>query len=223
MVNGLKQVLHILDHGRQRDYHQMARLQEELHGKRVRGEIPDTLLLLEHRAVYTLGRSAAPENLLWQAQRLEELGVQVVATNRGGDVTWHGPGQLVGYAIVHLGCAKLTVLEYIEALEEALIRTVASFGVQAGRDKRNRGIWVGNAKLAAIGIRVSRQVTMHGCALNVAPELEAYQGIVPCGLRDATVTSLQQLLGTAPNMDAVKRVVVREFCRVMGYAVATHD
>jgi lipoate-protein ligase B len=192
-------------------------LQETLHARRAAGEIPDTLLLLEHRPVYTLGRSASADHVLYSEAGLRAAGIERVETSRGGDVTYHGPGQLVGYPIVHLGEAGLRVLEYVDALEETLIRAVAAFGVAAGRDARNRGVWAGNDKLAALGIRVSRQVAMHGFALNVAPRLDDYRGIVACGLKDAGVTSMARLLGYAPPLPAVKARVERSFREVFGY------
>ncbi len=208
----------VRDLGVARQYAETLALQERLHAQRVALEVPDTLLLLEHAPVYTLGRSAKQENVLLDTAHLRQLGVTVVPTSRGGDVTWHGPGQLVGYPVFHLGMANLKVLEYIDAIEEILIATVARFGVKAGRDKRNRGVWIGNAKLAAIGIRVARQVTMHGFSLNVAPPLEAYSGIVPCGLHDAEVTSLERLLAQAPEMAEVKREIISAFCRIFNCA-----
>jgi lipoate-protein ligase B len=144
--------------------------------------------------------------------------MDVCQTTRGGDVTYHGPGQLVGYPIVHLGERGLRVLSYVTALEEVLIRVLAAWGIAAGRDPRNRGVWVGNDKIAALGIRVSRQVAMHGFALNVNTRLSDYDALVPCGIRDAGVTSMQHLLGSAVEPVAVKAAVVREFRHVLGYA-----
>jgi lipoate-protein ligase B len=207
--------------GRDAGYREVFSLQERIHAQRVAGECPDTLLLLEHRPVYTLGRSAAESHVLYSEERLRALGIERVTTTRGGDVTFHGPGQLVGYPILHLGEARLRVLEYIDALEETLIRAVATFGVEAGRDTRNRGVWVGNAKLAALGIRVSRQVTMHGFALNVSPRMADYSGIVACGLQDADVTSLALLLDETPDMSDVKRRVETSFREVFGYGEET--
>jgi lipoate-protein ligase B len=207
--------------GRDAGYCEVFSLQERIHAQRVAGECPDTLLLLEHRPVYTLGRSAAESHVLYSEERLRALGIERVTTTRGGDVTYHGPGQLVGYPILHLGEARLRVLEYIDALEETLIRAVATFGVEAGRDTRNRGVWVGNAKLAALGIRVSRQVTMHGFALNVSPRMADYSGIVACGLQDADVTSLALLLDETPDMSDVKRRVETSFREVFEYGEET--
>ncbi len=209
--------LRVRDLGGDTGYLEVLAVQEQVHAQRVAGQCPDTLLLLEHRPVYTLGRSAAESHVLYSEERLRAAGIERVVTTRGGDVTYHGPGQLVGYPMLHLGEAGLRVLEYIDALEETLIRAVAAFGVVAGRDTRNRGVWVGDAKLAALGIRVARQVTMHGFALNVAPRMDDYRGIVACGLQDAGVTSLALLLGEPPDMAAVKRQVERSFRDVFGY------
>jgi lipoate-protein ligase B len=206
-----------MDLGGDTGYLEVLALQEQVHAQRVAGQCPDTLLLLEHRPVYTLGRSAAVSHVLYSEEHLRAAGIERVETTRGGDVTYHGPGQLVGYPMLHLGEAGLRVLEYIDALEESLIRAVSAFGVVAGRDTRNRGVWVGDAKLAALGIRVAHQVTMHGFALNVAPRMDDYRGIVACGLQDAGVTSLALLLGEPPDMAAVKRQVERSFRDVFGY------
>lgn len=210
-------VLKIDDLGRDAGYNEVLALQERLHAQRVAEEIPDTLLLLEHRPVYTLGRSASEGNVLYSEEALRRAGIERVVTTRGGDVTYHGPGQLVGYPIVHLGEAGLRVLEYVTALEETLIHAVATYGIQAGRDDRNRGVWVGDDKLAALGIRVSHQVTMHGFALNVTTHLEDYRGIVACGLRNAGVTSMGRLLGREPDMAGVKARVAEAFRTVFGY------
>lgn len=215
-------VLKVCDLGRDKGYGEVLALQESLHAQRVAGQIPDTLLLLEHRPVYTLGRSASDDHVLYSEAALRRAGIERVVTTRGGDVTYHGPGQLVGYPIIHLGEAGLRVLEYVTALEEALIRAAAAFGITAGRDARNRGVWVGDDKLAALGIRVAHQVTMHGFALNVATHLEDYRGIVACGLRDAGVTSMTRLLGREPAMAEVKAQVEASFLSVFGYASGEH-
>lgn len=211
--------LHITDLGSDRGYAEVFALQEKAHEQRVAGVIPDTFFLVEHRPVYTLGRSACAENILYSDEALKQKGIERFVTSRGGDVTYHGPGQVVGYPILHLGEASLRVVEFVTALEETLIRTVATYGVVAGRDARNRGIWVGNDKLAAIGIRVSRQVTMHGFALNVNTRLADYKGIVACGLQDAGITSLCQILGQTLDLQELKIRLVRSFREVLGYAI----
>jgi len=210
--------LTVSDLGRDAGYGDVLAMQERLHAQRVAGSIPDTLLLLEHRPVYTLGRSASESNLLYSEEALRRAGIERVVTSRGGDVTYHGPGQLVGYPILHLGEAGLKVLEYVTGLEEVLIRVAATFGIEAGRDARNRGVWVGDNKLAALGIRVSHQVTMHGFALNVNTRLSDYNGIVACGLRNAGVTSLNSLLCCETDMRLVKTRVCAAFRSVFGYS-----
>ncbi len=210
-------VLTVNDLGQDAGYGDVLAMQERLHAQRMAGEIHDTLLLLEHRPVYTLGRSASEGNVLYSEEALRQAGIERVVTTRGGDVTYHGPGQLVGYPIIHLGEAGLRVLEYVTALEEMLIRAVATYGIKAGRDARNRGVWVGDDKLAALGIRVSHQVTMHGFALNVTTQMDNYRGIVACGLRNAGLTSLSRLLGWDPDMAEVKDRVAEAFRGVFGF------
>jgi lipoate-protein ligase B len=210
--------LSIQDLGKEQPYADVLALQEQTHAARCNGTIPDTFFLLEHRRVYTLGRSAEANNILYSQETLQQTGIDRVETSRGGDVTYHGPGQLVGYPIIHIGEADLRVVEYVTALEEVLIRAMATFGIEAGRDSRNRGVWVGNNKLAAIGIRVAHSVTMHGFALNVNTQLADYCGIVSCGLQDAGVTSMSKLLGKPLNMPAVKQAVISSFKQVFQYA-----
>jgi lipoyl(octanoyl) transferase len=161
--------------------------QRDLHARRVTGEIGDTCLLLEHPSVYTAGRRTEPFE-----RPLD--GTPVVDVDRGGKITWHGPGQLVGYPIVKLP-DPVDVVAHVRRIEAALIEVCASYGVTAGRVEGRSGVWVGNAKVAAIGIRVAQGVTMHGFALNCDPDLTAYDRIVPCGIRDAGVTSLSVLTG----------------------------
>lgn len=206
------------DLGANVDYAAAIAIQARCHADRRAGRISDTLLLLEHAPVYTLGRSAQPENVRWSEAELQKAGITRVSTTRGGDVTYHGPGQLVGYPIIHLSQRGMGVLDYVTAIEETLIRALADLGLpDAGRDARNRGVWVGNDKIGAIGIRVAHQVTEHGFALNINTRLDHYDGIVPCGLTDAGVTSLARHLGRAADMAEVKRAVTRRFAEVFGY------
>jgi lipoate-protein ligase B len=195
----------------------MLALQEGAHARRVEGKASDQLILVEHSPVYTLGTSAEASHILYPKEVLRAAGIECVETSRGGDVTYHGPGQLVGYPIVHLGEANLRVIEYVTALEEVIIRAVAAYGISAVRDPRNRGVWVGDSKLAAIGIRVSRQVAMHGFALNVNTRLEDYGGIVACGLRGTGITSMSQLLGAPLAMQDVKQHIVNAFKETLNY------
>jgi len=190
------------------------RLQRELVAQRKAGTIPDTLLLLEHPHVYTLGRNAKKENLLLSAEELAAWGAQVFEIDRGGDVTYHGPGQLVGYPILDLAQHRRDIAWYMRSLEEVFIAVAREYEIQAGRLAGAPGVWVGNAKLVALGVHISRWVTSHGFAFNVNTDLRYFEWIVPCGLRDRDVTSLQRLLGRALEMEDVAEKVVRHFGRV---------
>ena len=170
-------------------------IQERLVAERQAATIQDQLLLLEHDPVFTLGRNARAENVLFPAERLRERGFDVYDTGRGGDVTYHGPGQVVGYPILDLSPDRRDVHRYVRDLEDVMIRTCASYGVEAGRIDGLTGTWVGREKIGAIGVRISRWVTSHGFALNVSTDLAAFDLIVPCGIRDKGVTSLERLLG----------------------------
>jgi len=216
-MTSVRQQLVIRDLGREVDFEHVAALQEQLLADRIAGRVADALLLLEHRPVFTLGRSGDAQNIRWSDDELAQRGIARQQATRGGDVTYHGPGQLVGYPVLHLGEANLKLTAYITALEEVLIRTLASCGIAGRRDPRNRGVWVGNDKIAALGIRVSRQVSMHGFALNVNTRLEDFQGIVACGLPDAGVTSMARVTGREQSMPLVKEALVREFLVVFGY------
>ncbi len=190
-------------------YEAACELQRGLVERRKAGAIPDTLLLLEHPHVFTLGRNARREHLLSRPPEVEEH-----ATNRGGDITYHGPGQLVGYPILDLARIRRDVVWYVRSLEEALIGVLGEFGIAAGRNPGYTGVWVGGEKIAAIGVHISRWVTSHGFALNVHPDLRYFRFIVPCGVRDYGVTSMERLLGARPEMPAVKQAVARHFARI---------
>ncbi len=188
--------------------------QTALQTARLEGQAPDTLALVEHDPVFTVGlRVGAARHLLWDQARLAAEGVSVRETNRGGDITYHGPGQLVAYPIVSLE-RRRDLHAYLRFLEDVLIATAARHGVTATRREGLTGIWVGERKLAAIGVGVRRWVTLHGVALNVAPELKHFGGIVPCGIRpeQGVVTSLAAELGEqAPSWDAVADTLAEEF------------
>jgi lipoyl(octanoyl) transferase len=188
-------------------------LQAQLVEQRKQGLIPDQLLLLEHPPVITLGVRTRNDrsHVLESEAALAARGVGLFETGRGGDVTYHGPGQLVGYPIVDLKPDRCDVHRYVRDLEEVLIRAVDAFGVRAGRIEGLTGIWVGDQKLAAIGVRISRWVTSHGFALNVNTDLSHFGLIVPCGITDKGVTSLECLLGQALPMDEVAETVARQF------------
>lgn len=210
--------LDVRDLGRDIAYEAAFALQERLVGQRRAGEIGDTLLLLEHAPVYTLGRNAAAANVVFSDAQLAARGIECVPTTRGGDVTYHGPGQLVGYPIIDLGRASRHVLWYVDRLEAVLVEAVSAFGISGGCDGRNRGVWVGNDKLAALGVRITQGVTMHGFALNVSVNLDDYAGIVACGIQDAGVTSMDRLLRRDVAMAEVKTALIDAFVRQFGYA-----
>lgn len=189
------------------------RRQEELVAARNEGAAPDTLVFTEHEPVFTMGvRRGAEQNLLWQQPELEQRGISLVTTNRGGDITYHGPGQIVGYPIVNLGPRK-DLHAYLRFLEEVMIASVAEFGLSAGRNPGKTGIWIEKRKIAAIGVAVKKWTTFHGFALNVNADLTPFGGIVPCGITPAegTVTSMQRELGRPVDLAAVRAVLAREF------------
>jgi len=177
------------------DYAEAHRLQKELQAKRISGEIDDTVLLLEHPPVLTMGRSAKEQHVLAAPDVLAARGISVHEVGRGGDVTYHGPGQLVAYPIIDLKPDRRDVRKYMWSLEETMIRTCADFGLAAARVEGLNGAWIGNRKVGAVGVRISRWVTMHGLAINANSDLTHFDLIVPCGIQDKTVTSLTAELG----------------------------
>jgi lipoyl(octanoyl) transferase len=185
----------------------------------------DVLLLLEHPPVITLGRAAKEANIVAPRELLQQKGVELFETNRGGDVTYHGPGQLVGYPILDLKPDRQDVHRYVRDLEEVLIRTLADFGITAGRVQGWTGVWLGQKgdpsarKIAAIGVHISRWVTTHGFALNVSTELDHFNLIVPCGIREAGVTSMERELGRPPVPSEVQAAVARHFGEIFGAEV----
>jgi lipoyl(octanoyl) transferase len=198
-------------------YNDAWELQTSLHERRVAGEIGDTLVLLEHPHVYTIGRRGAHDDVLWDADMLRDRGVDVVETDRGGQVTYHGPGQLVGYPIVDLGPGA-DLVKYVRRLEDVMTETLARFGISATGDPEHTGAWVGDAKIGAIGVRVARGVTKHGFALNVSTDLSYFAGIVPCGITDKGVTSMAVELGYVPAVPEVATIVEHQFADTFGYA-----
>jgi len=198
------------------DYAIGLALQHERVAARKAGAIPDTLLLLEHPHVYTLGRNARRENVLVPESFLRSRGAEVVETDRGGDVTYHGPGQLVGYPIIDLAVHRRDIAWYMRSLEEVFIRVAADYGIAARRLAGAAGVWVGNEKLVAMGVHISRWVTSHGFAFNVATDLRYFDWIVPCGLRDKGVTSLSRLLGREVGVEPVAGRVIEQFGAVFG-------
>ncbi len=191
-------------------------LQQQLARARREGSVGDTLLLLEHPPTITLGRGAKAAHVLASAEELTRRGVAVYPTDRGGDVTYHGPGQLVGYPILDLAGARADVRAYVRSLEEGLIQGLGSFGLRAGRMPRWPGVWMGEEgrdarKIAALGVHIARWITTHGFALNVSPALEDFDLILPCGIAEAGVTSMARELGQPPSWEAVQSALGRAY------------
>ncbi len=201
---------YLLDFGRM-EYGEALGLQKELAAKRARGEIPDSLILVEHDHVITLGRKTTPANFKPQD-------IPVFQVERGGDATYHGPGQLVGYPIVLL--ADHDVRRHVRNIEEAIVRTVGSFGIESEGMEGHRGIWVEGKKLASIGVAVTDWVAYHGFALNVNTDLSYFELIRPCGLDPTTMTSMQRITGKALPFDEVKAQFAREYSSVTGLALS---
>ena len=182
-------------------------LQKELQEKRILGEIEDQLILVEHPAVYTLGKNASKEHILKRKE-----GVSVIQTDRGGNITFHGPGQLVGYPILDLNFYKRSITWYMRELEQLMIDVLKEYGIEGSTKKGLTGTWVKDHKIAALGVRISRWVTMHGFSLNINPDLNYYQDIIPCGIQGYGVTSMAMIMGEeVPSMDEVKVKMVDYF------------
>ena len=209
------------------DYLAAWDLQKTLVRRRAEGETPDLLLLLEHPHVYTIGRRGSRSDVLASPAELERRGIRVYEVDRGGEVTYHGPGQLVGYPI--LGLRGLGPLRYVRALESALIEAVQEYGLPAHAVPGRTGVWVGKQgeerKIAAIGLRISRGVASHGFALNVNTDLRYFEGIVPCGVDDRQTTSMERELGHAVDITEVRGAIVRCLGRQLGLVIeeALHD
>jgi len=215
-----------------REYRACLALQEQLHAARAAGSVGDTVLFVEHPAVITLGRGAHSEHLLASADKLGELGVEVVATGRGGDVTLHAPGQLVCYPIVDLAPDRKDVRRYVRDLTAVMQQVARSVGIDSGRIEEHVGLWanresperfIGEAapgdlvKLGAVGVRISRWVTMHGFALNLSPDMRLFSLIVPCGIREYGVASLAELLpGPAPSVESAAAQAFAALTSVLG-------
>ena len=188
-------------------YKSVLSLQKKLQKQRIAGNTQDTLILVEHEPVYTLGKNANKHHLL----QSRDKSVEVHRIERGGDVTFHGPGQLVGYPILDLRNYKKSVSWYMRTLEELTIRVLKEFDIKGSRIKGLTGVWVGNKKIAAQGVRISRWVTMHGFSINVCPQLSYYDGIIPCGIFDYDVTSMQECLNKKLSVKKIKNSVSEIF------------
>ena len=199
-------------------YGEGLKLQADLVKKRRAGEIDDTLVVLEHPHVITLGSSSDVAHILVDDEERARKGIDLHKAGRGGDVPYHGPGQLVVYPILDLKPDRRDLHRYMRDLEAVLIGTAADYGIEAERDEAGTGVWTNAGKLAAIGIRVSSGwITSHGIALNVDTELRYFDTIVPCGIPDRAVTSLERELGFAPSLSEVSETLIRNFCRVFGH------
>lgn len=198
------------------DYQEALNLQLSLLEKRKKEEIEDVLLLLQHPPTYTTGRFGKSEHLLTNAEELKKRGIHFEVVGRGGDITYHGPGQLVGYIILDLNKLKRNVHKYVRSLEEMVILALRDFGIQAERIKGLTGVWVNGEKIGSIGVGVKRWITYHGFALNVNTDLSYFDMIVPCGIQDVKITSIKKILGRKDdiNMSEVETSITRAFSKV---------
>jgi lipoyl(octanoyl) transferase len=202
------------------DYEAAWQLQEKIVGLRIDGSIPhDVMLLLEHLPVFTMGRRGGQENLLVNESFLREKNISIHHVERGGDITYHGPGQLVVYPIVKLSSLKLAVLTFVEKIEEVMIRTAADYDIIATRKDINRGVWVGNKKLGSIGIAVRKGITYHGMALNVMTDLTPFSWITPCGLKNVEVTRMENETAATISMSKIKESVLKHWQTVFDIAL----
>jgi len=208
------------------DYQEALSFQERLAEGRVAGRSDDAFILLEHPPVYTVGKSGGVENILVPREILLQEGISVYYVRRGGDITYHGPGQLVGYPIINLRENGLDVHQYVWSLEEVIIQSLADLGISGQRlsELPNfRGVWAGDEKVCAVGIQVTRGVTMHGFALNVNPNLRHFEYINPCGITGKSVTSVSKLLGHEVDMETVKEKVLRHFAQVFKFKLVKRE
>ncbi|MCB0732298.1 MAG: lipoyl(octanoyl) transferase LipB [Ignavibacteriae bacterium] len=203
------------------DYKSAWDIQLEYHEKRRNNLVPDILFLCEHPNTYTLGKVAQKENLLYNEKDLKEKNIDVYEIDRGGDITYHGPGQVVGYAILNLENWKKDTHLYLRSLEEVIIKTNLNYGINSSRNEKFTGVWIENRKICAIGIKVSRWITMHGFAYNVNTQLNLFEGIIPCGISDKEVTSLQKELKTKIDIEEVKMKVINNFKMIFEYSNIT--
>lgn len=214
--------LNIVNLGTMR-YKEALDLQFEMLDKRKNNEISDTLLLVEHPPVITTGRNAKQENLLFTKEYLQQHSVDLVSTKRGGDVTYHGPGQIVGYPIVNIKTQKLGIKDFVYKLEQIFIDILnQDYNISADRDEINNGVWYNSDKLTAVGLAVKRWVTMHGFAFNVNTDLEFFKLIVPCGIQGRGVTSLEKLTGEKQDIEHIKEKIVERFIKELGYTEINH-
>lgn len=198
-------------------YKKIWDLQHQIHRMRVNSQINDVLILLQHNHVYTLGKVAKKEHLLLDEKLLIEQGIDLFEIDRGGDITYHGPGQIVGYPILKLNELYEDTHRYLRELEEVIIRVLNEYNIQAYRIPEYTGVWVNDEKIAAIGIKISRWVTMHGFAFNINTNLEFFDKIIPCGIFDKGVTSLKKVLGKNVDLSEVGNFLIKHFVDVFKY------
>ena len=196
------------------DYKDTWKLQKKLQSKRILGEIEDHLLLVEHPPVFTLGKNASKQHIINNSED-----VSIIQTDRGGNITFHGPGQLVCYPILDLNHYKRSITWYMRELEQLIIEVLGEYDIKASRKKGLTGTWVKDKKIAALGVRISRWVTMHGFSLNISPDLNFYKNIIPCGIKEYGVTSMAKIMGNeVPSMDEVKGKMTKHFTKnFVGY------
>lgn len=199
------------------EYSRAYKLQKSLHYQRVTQEIPDVLLLLEHPPTITIGKSGTVENILVTRECLSREGVALFFVDRGGDATYHGPGQIVGYPIMDLRLRKKDIRTFVHDIEEAIILTMRDFSIFPGRDDSHPGVWVEREELAAIGLGVRRWVSIHGFAINVDPNMKHFNLINPCGFSDRKATSMSEILGKKLSMETVLERLVVNFSKVFGF------
>ena len=199
------------------DYKEAWDLQKSIFELRYQQKVDDVFLLLEHPHTYTLGKTADEKNLVGNEEYLNKNKISVYDIDRGGDITYHGPGQIVGYPIIDLNNWGKDTHKYLRALEEIIIRTCADYGLAVTRVPKYTGVWIADRKIAAIGIKVTRWITMHGFALNVNTDLSLYNGIIPCGIANKEVTSLQKELNTEIDIQEVKSKILNHIVTIFGY------
>jgi len=195
-------------------YEEAFRLQQDLRRRRLDGLLPDLLLLTSHPPVYTLGKRDCSADFLSPPEVIEQEGIAVVKTNRGGKITYHGPGQVVGYFIADLRSLRMGIPDFVRAVEEVLIRVLSCFRISGQRDPEHPGVWVGEKKIAALGLHIDRGVTLHGFALNVNPILDHYRHIIPCGIAGRSVTSMEKELGKNPDIRRVEDQIEKQMAEV---------
>jgi len=208
--NNLRAKLNVIDLG-QKDYKEVWDLQKIIHQKRVEKEITDTLLLVEHNPVITMGKSGKQNNLLIPFKLLEEKGIAYYQIERGGDVTYHGLGQVVGYPIINIKEGLIGIRPFIERLENVIIATLVEFGIKGEKKEKMIGVWTETGKICSIGVAVKRWVSFHGFAFNVNTNLKHFDLIVPCGLKNVTMTSMQKILNKEISLDRVKKSIIKNF------------